>query len=248
MDKIDFLKCINKSGGGVKFLLLTNVVTLSMLLFVLRDGGYMHKLQVKVGLAEEPVKPDYWAVKGWENTMRQLDYKADIAFFGNSITYYGNFQQAYVDKNVVNLGYPGDNIDGMLWRIETLKAVNPDKVFLMAGINGLKNMEMETFNRKYNQLVDSVRKALPHAKIYLQSILPVIKNKEKDYGSNTKISEANEFIKQVAQEKHCTYIDLHSLYVSNGMMPDSLTQDGIHLCDRAYDRWYKHEERYIYDN
>lgn len=148
----------------------------------------------------------------------------------------------------MNLGYPGDNIDGMLRRIETLKAVNPDKVFLMAGINGLKNMEMETFNRKYNQLVDSVRKALPHAKIYLQSILPVSKNKEKDYGSNTKIAEANEFIKQVAQEKHCTYIDLHSLYVSNGMMPDSLTQDGIHLCDRAYDRWYKYEERYIYDN
>ena len=219
-----------------------------MLLFVLKDSGYVHKLQVKVGLAEEQVKPDYWAVKGWENTMKQLNYKADIAFFGNSITYYGEFQRVYADKDVVNLGYPGDNIDGMVRRIETLKAVNPDKVFLMAGINGLKNMELEIFAKKYNQLVDSVRKALPHAQIYLQSILPVSKDRERDYGTNTKIMEANSSIRRIAGERHCTYIDLHSLYINDGKMPDSLTEDGIHLCDKAYDRWYKHEERYIYDN
>ena len=219
-----------------------------MLLFVLKDSGYVHKLQVKVGLAEEQVKPDYWAVKGWENTMKQLNYKADIAFFGNSITYYGEFQRVYADKDVVNLGYPGDNIDGMVRRIETLKAVHPDKVFLMAGINGLKNMELEMFVRKYNQLVDSVRKALPCAQIYLQSILPVSRDKERDYGTNTKIMEANSSIRRIAEERHCTYIDLYSLYISDGKMPDSLTEDGIHLCDKAYDRWYKHEERYIYDN
>ena len=180
--------------------------------------------------------------------MRQLDYKADIAFFGNSITYYGDFQKAYADKKVVNLGYPGDNIDGMMQRIEALKAVHPDKVFLMAGINGLKNMELVTFDRKYNQLVDSVKKALPQARIYLQSILPVSKGREKDYGSNTKIREANGLIKRIAEEKRCTYIDLHSLYVEDGGMPDSLTEDGIHLCDKAYDRWYQLEERYVYDN
>lgn len=235
-------------SGGVKILLLTNLITLSMLLFVLKDGGYMHRLKVKIGMAEEPVKPDYWAVKGWENTMKQLDYKADIAFFGNSITYYGDFQKNYSNKKVVNLGYPGDNIDGMMRRVETLKAVNPDKVFLMAGINGLKNIELETFDRKYEQLVDSVRKALPHAQVYLQSMLPVSKNREQDYGANTKIMEANALIGQIAQEKHCIYIDLHSLYVEDGGMPDSLTKDGIHLCDKAYDRWYKKEKRYIYDN
>lgn len=248
MDRVNMeLSNINKLGG-VKFLFLTNLITLSMLLFVLKDGGYMHKLKVKIGMAEEPVKPDYWAVKGWENTMKQLGYKADIAFFGNSITYYGYFQKAYADKKIVNLGYPGDNIDRMMRRIETLKAVNPDKVFLMAGINGLKNMELEVFDKKYNQLVDSVRRALPQAQIYLQSILPVSKNREKDYGTNIKIVEANALIQRIAQEKYCTYIDLHSLYVEDGGMPDSLTKDGIHLCDKAYDRWYEEEERYVYDN
>ena len=247
MDRVNMRLNIDKLMW-VKFLLFTNLITLSMLLFVLKNGGYMHKLKVKIGMTEESVKSDYWAVKGWENTLKQLDYKADIAFFGNSITYYGNFQEAYADKKVVNLGYPGDNIDGMMRRIETLKAVNPDKVFLMAGINGLKNMELEIFDRKYNLLVDSVRKALPQAQIYLQSILPVSKNREKDYGANTKIMKFNSLIERIAQEKRCTYIDLHSLYVEDGGMPDLLTKDGIHLCDKAYDRWYEEEERYIYDN
>ena len=89
---------------------------------------------------------------------------------------------------------------------------------------------------------------MPHAQIYLQSILPVSKDRERDYGTNTKIMEANSSIRRIAGERHCTYIDLHSLYINDGKMPDSLTEDGIHLCDKAYDRWYKHEERYIYDN
>ena len=109
-------------------------------------------------------------------------------------------------------------------------------------------MELEVFDKKYNQLVDSVRRALPQAQIYLQSILPVSKNREKDYGTNIKIVEANALIQRIAQEKYCTYIDLHSLYVEDGGMPDSLTKDGIHLCDKAYDRWYEEEERYVYDN
>lgn len=180
--------------------------------------------------------------------MKQLDYKADIAFFGNSITYYGRFQEAYRDKRIVNLGYPGDNLDGMLRRVEALKAVHPDKVFLMGGINGLKNMEPETFRWKYSLLVDSIRKALPNSQLYRQSILPVSKNREKDYGTNEKIALANSLIQRIAAERECVYIHLHSLYMNHGEMPDSLVRDGIHLCDKAYDRWYEYERPYIYDN
>lgn len=58
MDKINrFLTYINKLGG-VKFLLFTNVITLSLLLSVWKDGGYTHKVKVKIGMAEAPVKPD----------------------------------------------------------------------------------------------------------------------------------------------------------------------------------------------
>lgn len=248
MDKMNLLLAYINKLGGVKILLFTNVIALSMLLFVLKDGGYLRRLKIELGIVEAPVKPDYWAVKGWENTLKQLDYKADIVFFGNSITYYGNFQAAYPDKKIVNLGYPGDNLDGMLRRVEALKAVNPDKVFFMGGINGLRNLDLDIFNKKYTLLVDSLRKALPYCRIYLQSILPVSKNREKDYGSNTKIVEANSIIQKIAMENQCDYINLYSLYAKDGGMPDSLTVDGIHLCNAAYERWYKHETGYVYNN
>lgn len=157
-----------------KIFVITNIVTLLILGYVAKKSGYIHKLKIKMGILSPPEKePDYWAVKGWENTIKKLDYDADIVFLGNSITYYGAFNKAFPDKKVVNLGYPGDKINGMMRRIETIKAVSPEKVFVMAGINGLKDMELKTFYEKYKLLVDSIKKAVPDADIYLQSILPV---------------------------------------------------------------------------
>lgn len=209
-----------------------------LLLYTVRDGNYVHRLEVKLGWAEKPVAPDYWAVKGWENTLQQMGCKADVVFFGNSITYFGHFSQAMPTKNVVNLGYPGDNLDGMMRRIEAIKAVAPDSVFVMAGINGLNGMKLTDFSVKYRRLIDSIGKAVPFARIYLQSILPVGKDKEKSHGPNTKIREANRIIKDIARQSHSIYIDLYQLYEENGVLPDSLTLDGVHLCPAAYGRWY----------
>lgn len=204
-------------------------------------------MKATCGLADKPVAPDYWAVKGWENTMLKLNYKADIVFFGNSITYYGDFQKAFPNKKVVNLGYPGDNIDNMMRRIEGLKGLRPDKVFLMAGINGLKNMGTDVFARKYSVLVDSIKKTLPEAQVYLQSILPISHIKEKDYGENTKIIKANRIIKNISSKKNCMYVDLHSLYIKNGEMPLYMTaDDGIHIKPTSYKPWYEKIRKYVY--
>ncbi len=212
----------------------------------MKTSGYAHSIKVKFGIVDKPQAPDYWAVKGWENTMLKLNYKADIVFFGNSITYYGSFNKAFPDKKIVNLGYPGDNIAGMIRRIETVKAVNPDKVFLMAGINGLRKMDLNDFTIKYNLLVDSIIKAAPNAEIYLQSILPVSSSRISDYGENDKINQANKIIKSISQYKKCKFIDLFSIYVYNNEMPIELTVDGIHLKDTAYNRWYNNIRNLIY--
>lgn len=192
-----------------------------------------------MGWAEPPVAPDYWAVKGWENSLEQLGCKADVAFFGNSITYWGDFSQAFPAKKVANLGYPGDNLDGMLRRVEAIKAVTPDQVFVMAGINGLHDMTLTDFSTKYRQLVDSITRAVPAARLYLQSILPVGVDQESLKGPNAKIVEANRTIADIALQFHCTYIDLFSLYADKGVMPDTLTKDGVHLQQEAYGRWFE---------
>ena len=236
MDKIRYV-LKNVMGGG-KILLITNIITLLVLGYVAKTSGYVYDIKVKFGIVDKPKDPDYWAIKGWENTMLKLNYKADIVFFGNSITYNGNFNRTFSDKKIVNLGYPGDRIDGMIRRVETIKAVNPDKVFLMAGINGLRDMDLNDFTIKYNLLVDSIKKAVPNAEIYLQSILPVNSSRSTNYGSNNKIAVANYEIKNISNKKGCKYVDLVSIYIHNNEMPIELTVDGIHLKDTAYQRWY----------
>ena len=166
-------------------------------------------------------------------------------FFGNSITYWGTFSQAFPAKKVANLGYPGDDLDGMIRRVEAIKAVNPDQVFVMAGINGLRDMPLVDFSFKYSRLVDSIARAVPFARIYLQSILPVSWCKEQQRGSNIKIKDANMLISNIAKSNSYTYIDLFSLYASNEVMPDSLTFDGIHLRREAYARWFDKLKSFI---
>ena len=87
--------------------------------------------------------PDYWAIRGWTNTLQKMSYDADICFLGNSITYASNFQTYFTDKKIVELGYPGDTMIGMMRRMDMLRAVCPEKVFLMAGINDLANQSMD---------------------------------------------------------------------------------------------------------
>ena len=64
-----------------------------------------------------------------------------------------------------------------------------------------------------------------------------------------KIIEANKVIKHFADiHERCYYVDLFSVYETNGIMPPKLTRDGIHLFPNAYNRWAEkirpHIEKY----
>ena len=158
-----------------------------------------------------------------------------------------DFQKSFPDKKIINLGYPGDTMKGMMLRMDMLKAVKPQKVFMMAGINGLKTIGIDQFTAEYTALVDSVQTALPHSQLYLQSILPVNDKVYQKCGDNEKIQAINEIIRQIAVKKGCVYIDLFSLYCRNGMLPQELTIDGIHLHPGAYKRWTDAIGKYVYE-
>ena len=192
-----------------------------------------------------PLEADYWAVEGWNRTMRKCDYHPDIIFFGNSITYYGHWEDEFGSDScqVITLGYPGDNLKGMMKRVDCLKNLQPKKLFLMAGINGLKSMTLSEFTRAYANLVDSIGKATPSTIIYLESILPVCNSNR--YADNNKIIEANRIIKDYATNKEYIYLDMHNLYYTNGGLVKSLSEDGIHLKREAYKPWYQYLKRFI---
>ena len=160
-------------NGLLLFSILSNVALVALVVFIgcFRTDYINSKLQ-KIGLVkmDETLRGDYWCIQGWTNTLTKLNLDMDVVFFGNSITRGSCFEEYFPTLNICNLGYPGDTTDGMLLRVNQIKAVRPEKVFVMAGINGLQVQTEEVFEKKYVTLVDSIKSAVPEAEIYLQSI------------------------------------------------------------------------------
>ncbi len=190
-----------------------------------------------------PERTDGCCVDSWNNCIKKLDMQVDVVFFGDSHIAGGDFQKAFPDVKSINLGYIGEDTKGMLRRVDAIAAVQPKKVFLMGGINGLYSQSLEDFEYWYGALVDAIQKAVPDAELCIESILPL--TAYSDYCDNAKIVQANAIIQRIAQERNLTYIDLHSRYAVNNALPDSMSYDGLHLTDEAYSIWYNSIKEYV---
>ena len=177
-------------------------------------------------------------LQAWTNSLRQMNAKADIVFFGDSLTYYGDFASVFPDKVVCNLGLRGDNIQGMIDRVEQVRILEPKKVFLMAGVNNLTASSTEEFKELYCRLVCAFFKQIPSVELIIQSLLPV---NDRDFfirSNNEKIVACNNMILSIANKFKLNHLDLFSHYVIDGILPMDYTNDGIHLRPGAYDAWY----------
>ena len=183
-----------------------------------------------------PERQDGCCVESWNNCIEKLDMEVDVVFFGDSHTAGGDWQRAFPEVKSINLGYIGEDVKGMLRRVDAIKAVKPKKVFLMAGINGLHQQTMDEFEYWYAALVYAIRESVPEAELYIKSILPV--TSYSDYCDNEKIREANVVLQRMAAERNIPYIDLYSAYAQDGALPDTLSYDGLHLTEEAFSLWY----------
>lgn len=236
----------------VIILTILNVGLFSVAMYLGIHTGYLKRNFIRLGIMAAPPKDsvppaDYWCIQGWTNTLEKLDIDADIVFFGNSITCGSSFQEYFPDKKIINLGYPGDNLDGMLYRIDMIKAVSPQKCFVMAGINDTWRPN-EIIIQKYRVLISQMKEQLPNTQIYIESILPINSSRFADYCNNDKIIELNSQLMFLAIECNCVYIDLYPFYVDEANeLPMSLSPDGVHLFHDSYFFWADIISKYIYE-
>jgi lysophospholipase L1-like esterase len=178
-------------------------------------------------------------LQAWTNSLRQINAKADVVFFGDSLTYYGNFASAFPDKVVCNLGLRGDTIQGMIDRVEQVQILEPKRVFLMAGINDVASISASEFKKLYAHLVDAIIGVLPNTELLIQSKLPVNSSLFNIKCNTFQIEECNTIIKQIAESRNQKFLNIFAYFVKNGQLPESETQDGIHLKLSAYFKWYE---------
>ena len=138
-------------------------------------------------------------------------------------------------------------IDGQRMSIiEALQKQSFGKVYIMFGINELGWVYDEIFIKKYEKVIDAIKESQPDAVIYIQSIIHVSGEKEKNSDmSNEKINRRNKLIEKMAKERKVEYIDLNKVLTDkNGNLYKEASVDGVHL-NRTYCQIWKN---YLLEN
>jgi lysophospholipase L1-like esterase len=167
-----------------------------------------------------------------------------IAFIGDSLTEYFDWQSRFPKYDVMNLGIAGETVEGLLGRIDRIISSirNPDCIFIMTGIN---NIAMEDFDilESYKEIVSGLSSKFKDAVIVVQSILPV----NLHWIDSGVIKAINRKLKEIADEFNAGYLDVFSFFVNAHGRPEDnyLLDDGVHLSDKGYDAWAKEVEGFL---
>lgn len=140
-----------------------------------------------------------------------------------------------LEDSVIKLksGSRGTVIDG-------LKEGTYNRVYVMFGMNELGWPYLDVFTNRYEKLIEEIKSVQPNATIYVQSILPVSKEKsDKDsIYNNENISKFNTAIKEMADKNGYIYLDVASAVMdSNSALPSNASSDGVHLNKEYSQKW-----------
>lgn len=178
------------------------------------------------------------------NVKFNSDFFNDSVFIGDSVSKaiadYVMLKKATV---VATNGQTLATADKLLGSVQTL---NTKKIFILLGTNDLLNgITTEKFLSYYENLIQLLRKKVPNAKIYVQSILPVeaFAQKDKPLIANSRIDEFNKALSDMKKDSNVHFLNVASVYKNKkGNMYDGFTAEGIHIKFNYYNIWFNYLE------
>ena len=165
---------------------------------------------------------------------------------GDSISLWFPGELLPPDQVWLNQGISGETTQGLLKRLDAFQQLNPDRIFVMIGINDLlRGISPNEVLREQKQLIQTLKKDHPESLIILQSILPHSAEAATWEGrdrllklDNQTIATLNQNLKQLAQAQDVYYLDLWPLFLDQeGKLRAYLTTDGLHLNENGYLVW-----------
>ena len=166
----------------------------------------------------------------------------DIVMLGNSLTENAkDWNKRLGTNNIRNRGIIGDEAMGIIDRLHQILPGQPEKIFLMTGINDLSHdLSVDSVAYLIGQVIHKIKEESPTTKIYLQSLLP-INEKVSKYktmiGKTSMIPQINDQLVIFCHENDITFINLFPLFVEGNsyVLRENLTRDGLHIVDDGYD-------------
>tara|TARA_Y100001968_G_scaffold267370_1_gene257293 strand:- start:46 stop:780 length:735 start_codon:yes stop_codon:yes gene_type:complete len=168
-----------------------------------------------------------------------------VILVGDSLTAVGPWSELLPGIRFRNRGISGDTTYGVLNRLDDIIEPEPEKIFLLIGINDIKaRLPLKQTVRNYAQILDELQRGCPNAIIYPQSLLPTHND---IFGANyEEVEELNERIAELAKARELQYLNFYSNFTIYGNQPDpACFADGLHLTAEGYLRWAKLLEHYV---
>lgn len=202
---------------------------------------------------EEPQEtpPEKTNIPVWNDKVDD-SYFEDALFIGDSrtqgfIIYTGLETNAYVSTGLTvdtaltkKIGF--DQYGHATTLEEGLKQNHYKKVYIMLGINELGWIYSDIFIDHYQKLVQKIQELEPDATIYIQSILPVTKEKsETSIYHNDKIDTYNALLEKMAENTNVTYLNVReAIENGEGILPNEAASDGVHLTQTYCNKWLEY--------
>ena len=201
---------------------------------------------------------------GYDTTSpKSADWFNNAVFVGDSVTLKLNYYCAAKPEALGtadffcagSLGYTN-----ALWDIDDPVAVHPyykgevhlteecaevtgkDNVFIMLGMNDIGLYGIDGTMESCRKLVAKILERTPEARIYIQSVTPMIETAQMDTFNNQLVKEFNAKLKAFCDENKYKYLDVYSaLADKDGNLPLEYCSDpdsmGLHFNDSSCQIW-----------
>lgn len=170
------------------------------------------------------------------------DTEKEIIFLGNSITDIGEWAEIWQNPRVKNRGISTDNTFGVLARLDEVLSSQPEKIFLMIGINDIaKNTPDSIIINNIIRIAETIGKQSPKTKLIIQSILPTnasYTDFQRYQNKDIHIRNVNEALQKYCLKMKLKFVDLYPLFLDkSGRLSNEYTNDGLHINGAGYMRW-----------
>lgn len=124
--------------------------------------------------------------------------------------------------------------------VEYLHAINPGKIYLWVGSNGVDQFKVSHIVPQYAKMLDMLITEFPDTLIYCMSLAPIIESRaRKKYPNytNRKIDDFNKELVRLAGERNCYYLAVHDVLADEkGALTLAYSAgDGIHMKQEGYE-------------
>lgn len=163
------------------------------------------------------------------------------AVFQNAVIMGDSITEGMLEYDILNassvVAKIGSSVVDLDDQIEIVQKINPQIIFLAYGMNDIRttNGHAEVFRESYEKLLNDLKKKVPNARIFVNSIFPVQDKVVEEIPEYQALNKYNKQLKKLCDKYQLTFIDNTSL-----VSEDDYEPDGIHLKSSFYPYWLDH--------